>query len=222
MKKTPVVLVGASEQGKVVADILEKQNTWEILGFLDDNKPLGASVAGYHVIGKDPIIAELLQKHPDLHLFVSIGDNWIRYKVYERLKRMHGEIPFATAIHPSAVIGNRVTIGEGTCIMAGAIINPDTTIGVGCIINTAATIDHDNLMGEFSSIAPGAHTGGQVQVGSFTCLSIGVHVIHGVHIGGQVLVGAGAAVVSHIPNQEVWFGVPAKHIRKREIGERYL
>lgn len=222
MKKTPVLLVGASEQGKVVADILEKQDTWEILGFLDDNKPLGAAVAGYQVIGKDAMIAELLSKHPTLHLFVSIGDNWIRYKVYERLKRMHGDIPFAKAIHPSAIIGNRVTVGEGTCIMAGAIINPDTQIGAGCIVNTAATIDHDNVLGDFASVAPGVHTGGQVHIGAYSSLSIGVVVIHGIHIGSQVLVGAGAAIIGHIPNQEVWYGVPAKHIRKREIGERYL
>ncbi len=38
--------------------------------------------------------------------------------------------------HPSAQIGRKVYIGQGTVVMAGAVINSDIVIGEHCIINT--------------------------------------------------------------------------------------
>jgi len=50
-------------------------------------------------------------------------------------------------------------------------------------------------------------------VGDCSWIGIGACVKHGVTIGNNVIVGAGAAVVSNIPDNVPVVGVPAKDIR---------
>jgi acetyltransferase-like isoleucine patch superfamily enzyme len=106
--------------------------------------------------------------------------------------------------------------------MAGAIINPNSTIGEHCIVNTASSIDHDSILERFSSVAPGVITGGNVRVGEFSALSLRAAVIHGCSIGPHTIVGAGATVLKDIPAFAVAYGTPARVVRTRAAGEKYL
>ena len=72
------------------------------------------------------------------------------------------------------------------------------------------------------SIAPGATLGGNVRVGGGSAISLGVGVIHGITIGEDTVIGAGAVVVRDMPPGVVAYGVPARVIRTRARGERYL
>ncbi len=71
---------------------------------------------------------------------------------------MRDSFNFTNAIHPSAVIGKNVTIGDGTLVMANAVINPDTIVGSHCIINTKSSVDHDCRIGDYVTVSPGATT----------------------------------------------------------------
>src|SRR5699024_7958806 len=91
----------------------------------------------------------------EYEMFIAIGDNDVREKIYMKLFKYNAEI--AKLIHPDAVIGKNVHIVVGTVIMAGVIVNSYTKIGRCCIINTAASIDHDNNIDDFVHISPGVH-----------------------------------------------------------------
>jgi acetyltransferase-like isoleucine patch superfamily enzyme len=64
--------------------------------------------------------------------------------------------------------------------------------------------------------------GGDVRIGDRTFIGIGASISHGTHIGRDVVIGAGAAVVATAGDNVVLAGVPAREIRQRETGERYL
>jgi sugar O-acyltransferase (sialic acid O-acetyltransferase NeuD family) len=132
------------------------------------------------------------------------------------------DFPFVTAIHPSAQLGHNVRIGNGSVVMAGAVINSDAHVGEFCIVNTNASLDHDCSMGDFSCLLPGATVGGDTRIGRFSVVALGARVIHGITIGEHVVVGAGATVLSDLPDQCVAVGTPARIVRKREPGEKYL
>jgi acetyltransferase-like isoleucine patch superfamily enzyme len=106
--------------------------------------------------------------------------------------------------------------------MAGAVLNPGVRVGEFCIVNTRASLDHDSTMGAFSSLAPGAITGGNVAVGSYSNVGMGATVLPGVSIGQHTLIGAGALVYRSVPDNSVAYGVPARLIRSRQPGDRYL
>src|SRR5690606_42086685 len=47
------------------------------------------------------------------------------------------------ALHPSALISKRATIGVGSVVMAGVTVNSEATVGRHVILNTQCSVDHD-------------------------------------------------------------------------------
>lgn len=222
MKKEQVLIFGASEHAKVIIDIFEKEGKFQILGLIDDNIHLGTSFFDYPILGTTEHLTQIMEENPNCKAFVAIGDNWVRHKVVEKISKIIPTIDFASAIHPSAQIGKHVSIGKGVAVMAGAVINPDSILEDFVIINTRASLDHDGLVKSFSSLAPSVVTGGQVKIGSFTAIGIGATILHGIKIGQHTVIGGGALVLKDCGDHEVLIGSPAKVIRKRAIGDRYL
>lgn len=222
MTKESLLIIGASGHSKVIIDIIEKEGKYNILGLLDSQRPAGDKILGYTVLGKEEELPSIISISPGCKLFIAIGDNWIRNKVVNKMIALVPNINFASLVHPSAQIGKNVKIGRGVAIMAGAIINSDTSIEDFTIINTKASIDHDNKIFNFSSLAPNATTGGNVSVGEFSAISIGATIKHGISIGKHTIIGAGALVLNNFGDNCIVYGTPAKEIRKRTAGERYL
>lgn len=188
---------------------------------IDAFRTPGTEVFGYKILGDESILVN--ETYQDItHGIVAIGDNWVRNIMVNKILQIKPGLIFLKAIHPSANIARGVIIGEGTVVMAGCIINSDTTIGRHCIINTNSSLDHDNRLGNFVTIAPGVTTGGNVVIDDFSSVSLGAKVIHKTIIGAHSLIGAGSLIVKNVESQSVWYGTPARLIRKRNIGEKYL
>jgi sugar O-acyltransferase (sialic acid O-acetyltransferase NeuD family) len=217
-----ILLIGASEHAKVVMDVIEKGGKYKIFGLIDSYKPAGGNVFGYKILGTEDTLVELIKGGEVVGGIITIGDNWTRYKMAEKIKSILPEFNFITVVHPSAITARNVKIGAGSVVMAGVVVNSDSKIGEFCILNTRSSLDHDCVMGNFSSLAPGVTTGGKVSIGAFSAISLGANIIHGVNIGEQTVLGAGAVALDDIPDHCVAYGVPAKVMRKRQAGESYL
>ncbi|PIC83074.1 acetyltransferase [Sporosarcina sp. P1] len=200
-----LLIIGASGHGKVVADIAIKMNKWSSIDFLDDKTI--KNVMGLDVIGSSTAMLRYIDEY---EIFVGIGDNAIRKKIFETLKTAGATIP--TLVHPNAVIGSEVSIGPGTVVMAGVIINCCTVIGQGCIINTGASVDHDNLIGDFVHVSPGARLAGTVTVGEGSWLGIGSVVSNNISVASECIIGAGSVVVKSICASGIYLGIPAKKL----------
>lgn len=194
-----LIIIGASGDGKVIADIAVKTGYMDI-AFLDDRANI-TECAGFPVNGRTK---EYIH-YPNADFFVAIGDSKIRESFHQLLNDYH----LVTLIHPNAVISRRVEIGRGSVIMAGAVINSDTKIGDGCIINTCSSVDHDNSLGDFVHIAVGAHLCGTVKIGNKTWIGAGATVKNNISICDDCLIGVGAVVVKDIKEKGTYIGVPA-------------
>jgi acetyltransferase-like isoleucine patch superfamily enzyme len=126
------------------------------------------------------------------------------------------------AIHPSVVIGNTTELGIGVVAMAGCIFNPKAKIGNFTFFATGAQIEHDNEIGDFASISAGSLTGGYVKLGKFSAITLGVTVMDRIEIGENTVVGAGSLVIKPLPDNVLAYGNPAKVIRDRVKGEKFL
>ncbi len=198
-----LVIIGASGHGKVIADIALK-NGYEIVGFLDDNDSL-QEICGFPVLGS---IKNVCKYNDDCEFVIAIGNNEIREKIATTY-----DVKWATLIHPTAVIGMQVQIGEGTVVMANAVINPCANVGEHCIINTGAVVEHDNDLADYVHISPNVTLAGTVIIGKRTHIGVGACVKNNTNITENVVVGAGAAVVKNIEEAGVYVGVPARRIR---------
>mgnify|MGYP000994642854 CR=1 FL=1 len=193
MKK--VVILGASGHAHVIADIVTACGD-KIEAFLDDN----TSVEG--VSGS---ISEY-EKYIDSEFVIGIGNAEIRKKLSDL------PVKWYTAIHPSAVVSPKATIGEGTVVMPNAVINSGAVIGKHSIINTGAVVEHDNVIGDYVHVSVGAKIGGTVTIENSTWIGIGAVVNNNIKICGGCIIGAGAVVVKDIEMRGTYIGVPAKRM----------
>lgn len=217
-----ILLIGASGHAKVIIDIIERAGEHEIVGLITAEQRHDPIFNGYPILGGFDSLPEISEERNVEGLIAAVGDNWSRSEVVRRVADLLPTCDFVTCTHPSAQIARCVEIGSGTVIMAGAVVNSGSCIGRHCIINTRASLDHDSVIGEFASIAPGATVGGNVHIGDYSAISLGSNIIHGLTIGEHTVIGAGSAVVSDVPSYVVAYGTPARVIRERQKGQRYL
>lgn len=217
-----IIVVGSSGHAKVVVDIIERERKFNIVGFCDSFRSVGEETAGYQVLGSEQDLPDLISKYAIMGAIVAIGDNSIRLKVTSAIRAICPDLKFVSAIHPSSSIGKGVVIGEGTVVMAGAVVNPHSRVGDFCILNTLSSLDHDSVLGDFASLAPGVRTGGSCRIGKLSAIGIGAVLVHNICVGEEAVIGAGSTVMKDVDSLVVAYGTPAKMIRKRESGERYL
>lgn len=204
MLKDRLLIIGASGHGRVVADIAREMKIWQTIDFLDDDLSVESPVA-INIIGR---VSDAEKYISSYDVCVAIGNNQIRRAIYETLIDLGASTP--SLIHPSAILGDNVSIGGGTVIMAGTVINNSTIIGRGVIINTSSSIDHDNTIGDFVHISPGVSLAGTVTIGDNSWLGIGSVVSNNINICADVVLGAGTVVVEDIVEPGTYVGAPAK------------
>lgn len=193
MATTSLYIYGNGGHAKVVANIA-RANGYDNLIFLDDNS--------------DMKFNSNLPKHP---IIIAIGNALIRQKLQNLVLSSGFEL--ITLIHPTAVIGSDVTIGNGSVVMPGAIINAKSTIGNGVIINSGAIIEHECTIGDFAHICPGVAIAGGSLIGERSWIGIGSSVIQNITIKPDITIGAGSVVVKDILEGSLAYGNPCRVVK---------
>lgn len=153
---------------------------------------------------------------------VAIGDNFKRSQVIKTLFEKFPKIDFVNAIHPSVILGQRVSLGAGNYIGAGSILGPDVKLGSHCVINAGVVVEHEAVIGDFVNIGTGSCFGGAITLKDRSLVGVGVSVIHGITVGEDAFLGSGSVVCAEVLPNSVMLGVPAKAKRQRKFGEEFL
>ena len=193
---SPVYVVGAGPQGRIVSEILAANGRTAVL--LDDKRELwGITVVG----GLDalPRGAEAI---------AAIGKPSLRLRLLASIVERGGVQ--VSAIHPSAVVMPSVKVGPGSVIHPGSVVNTGTALGLGAVINTSAVVEHDCVLEDGVNVSPGARIGGRVRIGSGAFIATGAIVFARVEIGAGAIVGAGSIVTKDVPAGTLVFGSPAR------------
>lgn len=204
----PVVVIGAGDHGRVVAELLTASGD-SPAGFVE---PATAERGAERLVDGIAVIGDL--DRPDAwrggieRFVVALGDNAARRDAFERCLAL-GLQP-AVAVHPSATLLTGARVEPGALICAGAVIGVAAQVGANAIVNTSASIDHDNRIGAHATVAPGAHLAGRVIVGEGAYVGIGAAVREGCRIGDWALVAGGAMVIGDVPASTRVAGVPAR------------
>jgi sugar O-acyltransferase (sialic acid O-acetyltransferase NeuD family) len=212
----PLVIFGAGGQAVSVVNVALSVG-YAIKCFIDKDKK-DSDLLGYRIIGD---IVEL-DNFRAFSFAIAIGDNAARERLYRDLMTTAGNLHFPALVHSSALVSHFCEIKDGSVVMPKAVIGPNSKVGKFCVINTQASIDHDCVMLDYSSLAPAAVTGGNVEIGLRSAISIGATIKHGIKIGDDCVVGANSYLNKDLPNNQVAYGIPAKKVRVRNIGDAYL
>lgn len=211
-----LAIIGSGHLGLQVVHHAIQTRQFSIAGFYDDFQQVGTMVSGVPVLGN---IANVSQAYSD-GLFdtviMAIGYNHLKFKqtVFHSLKDKN--IPFATIIHPDAYIDPTAKIGAGSIIYPGCTIDMNVEVGENSLINCGCTIAHDSKIGESCFLSPEVKIAGFTHVSSLVILGIGSVIVDNIFITANTRVGAGSLVTKPITESGIYYGSPAKFIRKIE------
>ncbi|MDD3296113.1 MAG: acetyltransferase [Candidatus Omnitrophica bacterium] len=207
-----IVIYGAGNQARVVIDSVEKEQKYNVIGLIDDEKPEGTEVLGYKVIGNKQKLLSLLGSGIRLCI-IAIGDNKVRKEKAEYI--MEKSFSLVSVKHPFCSVGKGTSIGAGTVIFHGVVIDPEVSIGKCVIINDNTLVGHNSKIGDFAHISAGVNFGGGSVIEENSFIGMGVTVIPNIHIGKNVFIGAGSLIARDIPDDMKVIGFMRKTMINR-------
>ena len=213
MKKAKkILIVGAEGFGReVLCCVLDakpsiKPNYKENIEFLETPEFYNKTkeVNGVRVI----LLEHVNIEHHEV--IIGIGDPIVRNNAVKKLPK---ETKYLNIIHPSAILSDFISIGEGCVITAGVIITTNIILGNHVILNLNSSIGHDCIIGDYVTMSPGVNISGNCNIGNHVYLGSSACVKQGVTICANVIIGMGAVVVKNISEPGVYVGTPAKKIK---------
>ena len=208
-----IAIYGAGGLGREVAGGIQRINNagrqqWDIVGFFDDNIPVGTQVSHFgQVLGG---IDELNAFDEPLALAIAVGSPMTRKQIHDRITNPN--ISFPNLIAPSFRVLDRQTfeIGEGNIIQDNCSVTCDVKIGSFNVMNGSNALGHDVNLGDFNVLMPGVRLSGEVTVGKCNLLGVDSIVLQRVKIGDNVTLGAGSVMMTKPKDGFTYIGVPAK------------
>ena len=201
--KKPLFLIGGGYGAYQILDIIVTSSDFYLEGYFDDSEDTKLELLGIKRFGdaNEETILKLLEGYEEKNVSIAVSNNTQIRKKFESLQE-HG-INLPKLIHPSAVIGTNVKIGDGTTIFGGVHIGADTEIGELSFISSNSTIEHHNLIGKAFCCGPGFSTSGIVQIGDFVRAGINVGVEPFLKIGNEAILASGVIITKNIEDKTI-------------------
>lgn len=202
-----VLVIGASGLAREVLTLTRSSTSHMVFGVLDDGwADMADSFAGVPVLGS----VDRAIEYVDVKLLVCVGSGVARERIVNRLAALGvGADSYTTVIDPSVSDHGDSLIGPGTIILANTVLTADVAIGRHVVIMPNVTLTHGNVIEDFATIASGVALGGDVRIGRGAYIGMNASVRQRVAVGEYAVLGMGAALLSPLPEHEVWAGVPA-------------
>lgn len=209
--KQKLLIIGAGSVGKFIAyNINQFTSSFEIIGFLDDDKTKHDTViAGFQVLGSVEKLNEFSGK--GIAIVWGIAFPAIKKRLFDQYQNL--SFAFPNFIAKDAWVSEAVTFGKGCIVYPGTAINYETAIYDFVVINMNCSIGHNCTIQSFTSLAPGVNLGGNTNVGNCVEIGIGASTIQSTTIGDNATIGGQAMVVADVSKLDVVVGIPAKSIK---------
>ena len=208
-EKQRFVFFGGQGGAEVVAEYLARdhKNT-EVLGFLNDFLPKGATIGCHQVLGTFADWRDLpgdVVFNAPLHKAKEMPK---RAKIIRELGIPDNR--WGTVVGLQANLARTAEIGRGSAVGDFSCVLPGTKIGHHVALRQGSYIGHDCQIDDFCFVGVNAAVLGYCRTGEGAHIGPGSVVRDGVKIGRYAVVGVGSAVVSDVRDYEIVAGNPAR------------
>lgn len=198
MSEKQLVIIGAGEFGKMAYHYFTDCTDYKIVGFAVEQQYRETDILeNLPVIDFEEISSVFPPNQVDVFVAItSVARNQARTRIFRACKAMGYYC--ASFIHPSAIIGYGVTIGENVFIMEQVSVQYCVQVGNNCVIWEGCVLSHSGKIGDNCWIAPGVTLAGFCNIGENCFLGVGSVYRDGIYIAADTMVGAGAVIVKDI------------------------
>jgi sugar O-acyltransferase (sialic acid O-acetyltransferase NeuD family) len=160
---------------------------------------------------------EIWAPEPECFRIITSMDDTRRRELFSNLEELfEAEAEdFDALIHPLSYYSATSVLGHGAFISPNSTLAPFSKIGDFTYINRNANIGHHTTIGNFCTISPGCNIAGECLIENNVSIGIGATILDGLKIGENSTIGAGSVVTKNVNSNSVYYGVPAKFIRKK-------
>lgn len=212
-----LVVVGAGEHARVVAEAAHAGGAWRPTGYTDRldgvsaDRPPEAGGRALPRLGTDEALADrLADLAPADRPWLVLGFGGPPAARARAVAAFGPEARWGTVVHPAAWVSPTAALGAGVVVLAGAVVNTGAVLDDHAIVNSGAVVEHDARVGAHAHVAPGATIGGGAAIGGGAFVGLGAAVRDHVRVGSGATVGMGAAVVDDVADGTLVVGVPAR------------
>ncbi|MEX2381674.1 MAG: acetyltransferase [Opitutales bacterium] len=209
-----LIIIGAGGFGREVLAWAEQTydfaSEWRFGGFLDDNfRALNGLAYQERIISN----VAAYQPKPDDRFLCAVGRPGLKERLVQPVLEKGGR--FASLIHPTVVVGRKVTIGHGAILCPRVVLTSDIILGDFVSLNVGTAVGHDVVIGDWSQTSAFCDLTGASKVGRKVFLGSRASVLPKVAVGDEAVIGAGSVVVRDVKAGQTVFGVPAVPLRTR-------
>ncbi len=213
-----LVIIGAGGFGRETAEIarriIDKGESLEIAGFLDNNQEMHNKIInGIPVLGDITWNQQNKVAGEEYHFVCAIGDPDTKEQVVKKALELN-YLPY-TLVDPTVIIGRDVEIGLGSIICPEVILTCNITVKNHVIINQICSIGHDVVISDYCTINPLSAISGGVKIDEKVMIGTHSSILQYLEIGKGSIVAAGACVIAKVPENVLVAGVPAQIKKKR-------
>ena len=200
-----LLIIGGGNGAVQIIDALSRIPQQAAVAIMDDNAAIhGKTVAGVPVIGAiDAARAASMLARGEVHAAVISVSTSIPFRARVFAEWKAAGIPFANVIHPSAVVGMNVAMGEGNVVMAFCHFGACATVGDNNFLSAYCSIEHHCVLGSHCSFGPGVVTSSRVRIGDGVRFGTGIFIEPGVTIGAESVIASGLAIWQNIPERSL-------------------
>lgn len=207
-----IAIFGAGGFGKEVACLIkrinEKEPTWNIIGFFDDNPKLKGQIISHfgQCLGG---VDDLNVYNKPLAVSIAVGNPNIVQTIVKNINNPNVSFPNLIDVSFYKVDPQTFSIGKGNIIQGLCSVSCDVTIGDFNVLNGGIDIGHDTKIGSYNTLMPAVRISGEVSIGERNFFGINSIVLQQIKIGNDVRIGAGSVLMTKPKDGNLYLGVPA-------------
>jgi sugar O-acyltransferase (sialic acid O-acetyltransferase NeuD family) len=203
-----LIIISAGDFGREVCvwagQAIRAGAAFRLKGFLDDRPDI---LKGFSF--DVPVLAgpDRYEPAPDDVFVCAIGDPRLKQQFCERMSARGAR--FATLIHPTALVGHDVRIGEGSILGPMTQLSCNIRLGRHVSFGTHSNTAHDTRIGDFCQISGSCEINGHAQLQDGVFLGSHATILPRATVGAWAYVGAGSVVLRRVAPGTKVFGNPA-------------
>tara|TARA_Y100000741_G_scaffold83938_1_gene61716 strand:- start:192 stop:842 length:651 start_codon:yes stop_codon:yes gene_type:complete len=204
LKRNEIILIGSGGHSRMIIECArELKYTVKFILDINSKKNSKEKILGIPIKS----INHINELKKNSKVFLSIGDNLLRFKFYKKYKNYFN---FINLIHPSSYVAKNIIMGNGNFIAPKAIINSLSKIGNNCIINSGSIVEHECEIKDNSHLGPGCIMCGRAKLKSNVFVGTGSIILPKISVERNCIVGAGSIVLKKTSPNSLYLGRPAK------------